>query len=62
MDDKALTASEVALLIGCSEYNIRKMAREKKMPFFRVGRLIRFRYSSLIRWMEKQERTNYIND
>lgn len=59
MDDRTLTPAEAAQLIGCSEYTVKKLAREKKIPSFRVNKLIRFREQSLIRWIVKQEKINY---
>lgn len=53
---------EASRLIGCSEYTIRDMARRKKVPHYRVGSLIMFRRSALLRWIEKQEKTNCIED
>jgi excisionase family DNA binding protein len=55
------TTKEAAKFIGCSEYTLRKFAREKKIPCYRVGKLLLFRETSLIKWMEKQEQQNYIN-
>lgn len=55
----SLKPCEAAKFIGCSVYTIKEMARNKKIPHYRVGARILFRKSSLKNWIEKQERENW---
>ena len=54
--ETGLTSKEAADYIGCSEYTIKKWAREKVIRHYRVGKRIRFRKSVLENWIERQER------
>ena len=46
-------------LIGCSEWLLRKMVRESKIPYYKIGNRIRFTDVTLSKWMLKQEDKNY---
>ncbi len=41
--------------IGISEWKLRDMANKKQIPHFRAGRILLFRRSSILEWMERQE-------
>ncbi len=41
--------------IGISEWKLRDMANKKQIPHFRAGRILLFRRSSVLEWMERQE-------
>lgn len=43
---------------GCSESSIRKLIRNKEIPFFRIGVKINFTKDSLEEWIEKQQELN----
>ncbi|OME23453.1 hypothetical protein BSK57_16370 [Paenibacillus odorifer] len=64
MDQKRLTVPEAARYLGMSEDTVRTLAREKKIPHYRSGKegsknaRILFRFQTLDRWMEQQERAN----
>lgn len=44
------------LKVSVSE--VRKLVREKKIPFFRVGNRLRFDLKSINTWLEKLEEEN----
>lgn len=46
---------EAAIYIGCAEYTIRKMVREKQIPHYRIGVKILFTRNSLDKWVLEQE-------
>ncbi len=54
-----LTPKEAAAVIGCSEYTIKQLAREKRIPHYRVGVRIMFTRAALQNWMADQEKRNY---
>lgn len=54
-----LTPKEAAAFIGCSEYTIKELAREKRIPHYRVGVRIMFTRTALQKWMADQENRNY---
>lgn len=56
MEKLNLTPKEASLLIGCSEYTIKELARMKKIPHHRVGNLIKFTREGLKEWIEQQEK------
>lgn len=59
--ETGLTPKEASALIGCSAYTIKELAREKRIPHYRVGNRYRFTRSSLIKWMADQEEKNYLS-
>ena len=54
-----LTPKEAADVIGCSEYKIKEMARERRIPHYKVGVRIMFTRAALQMWMADQENRNY---
>jgi len=64
VDQKRLTVSEAARYLGMSEDTVRTLAREKKIPHYRSGKegsknaRILFRFQTLDKWIEQQERAN----
>jgi excisionase family DNA binding protein len=51
---------EATRYLNVSESTLRRMVDEKQIPHFRQRGQIYFRQLSLDRWMEAQERENYI--
>jgi len=47
---KAFTAEEIAEYLRLHPYTIRRLAREKKIPAFRVGGQWRFRKDDIDQW------------
>ncbi|MEK3875176.1 helix-turn-helix domain-containing protein [Paenibacillus sp. FSL M7-0420] len=60
-----LSAEEAAEYIGISKTLLYAMAKARSIPWFSIGApgsqkpQMRFRLSSLDRWMDEQERLNY---
>lgn len=54
-----LKPKEAAQFLGCSEYKIKELARTNEIPHYRIGVRIMFRKSSLMTWIENQEKQNY---
>lgn len=54
-----LKPKEAAAFIGCSEYTIKQLAREKKIPHYRVGVRLLFTRAALEKWIANQEKQNY---
>ena len=47
-----LSISEAATRLGVTERYIRRLVYERRVPFYKVGRLVRFRESDLDEWLE----------
>lgn len=54
-NDVRMRPDEAAQFIGCSEYIIRQMVRERRIPHYRIGVKILFSRQTLERWVAKQE-------
>ncbi len=54
--EKLLTPQEIADLLGIQMSTIYSWTHEEFVPFIKLGRLIRFRESDVLEWLEK--RTN----
>jgi excisionase family DNA binding protein len=53
--DPLLDAEQVSKLLGISAYKVREMARNREIPAVHLGRLWKFRESSLIAWIDRLE-------
>ena len=51
-----LTLKEASKYLRISPYALADLARGKKLPCFKVGRVWRFRRTTIERWMAKQEK------
>ncbi len=49
-----LDRSTLARLLGTSERHVRRLVAERRIPFVRVGRFIRFEPGAIGRWLEEQ--------
>ena len=58
----ALDTKQAAEFIGCSVYTLREFVRQKRIPHYRVGAKIMFRITSLEKWIDNQEKDNYLRD
>ena len=47
-DEPLIAAEALAALIGLSVYTVLQNAREKKIPSYKVGNEVRFRYSEVL--------------
>lgn len=57
MTDEILTAEDICKYLKIPRSSLYKLAREKNIPAFRVGRHWRFKKSKIDAWLEKQENT-----
>lgn len=55
MDSELLTAEEISKFLRLPLSTVYKLAQEKKLPGFKVGRHWRFRDDSIRKWILKQE-------
>lgn len=55
MTEEILTAEDVCKYLKIPRSSLYKLAREKGIPAFRVGRHWRFKKDKLAAWLEKQE-------
>ena len=51
--EKLLNIDEVSELIGLSQSAIYKMVNTKRIPYVKVGRLVKFEPSKIKLWIEK---------
>jgi len=51
---EAYTAEEIAKYLKLHPYTIRRLAREKKIPAFRVGGQWRFRKDKIDKWSKNK--------
>jgi PTS system nitrogen regulatory IIA component len=52
---EVIDGNEAARLLSIHPVTLAEMAREGRIPAFKVGRVWRYRRSSLQRWMDEQE-------
>jgi excisionase family DNA binding protein len=52
---EAYTAEEIAKYLKLHPYTIRRLAREKKIPAFRVGGQWRFRKDEIDKWSKNKK-------
>jgi excisionase family DNA binding protein len=50
-----LTVAELAEMIGSSESFVRKLVFNNKIPFIKIGKLVRFRPVDVHRWIIEQQ-------
>lgn len=53
-DRGAMTAKEVAQMLGISPKTVFKLARAGRMPSFRIGTAVRFEAMLVIDWLRQQ--------
>lgn len=54
-----MNTKEASKFIGCSAYTIRELAREKKIPYYKIGNRIMFTKETLMKWINRQEDRNW---
>ncbi|MBI4972873.1 MAG: helix-turn-helix domain-containing protein [Candidatus Omnitrophica bacterium] len=57
MTDEILTAEDICRYLKIPRSSLYKLAREKEIPSFRVGRHWRFKKEKIEKWVERQENT-----
>jgi excisionase family DNA binding protein len=55
-----LDGPTLARLLGTTERHVRRLVAERRIPFVRVGRFIRFEPNAIARWLE--DRVTAIGD
>ncbi len=55
---ETVTAEEAAEVVGLSPWTIYSLARRGAIPHVRIGRRVLFRRSSLLQWLEAEERAS----
>lgn len=53
-ENEFMNVSQAAALLGVHIQTLRRLARQKKIPAFKVGRDWRFRKEALVRWADEQ--------
>ncbi len=61
MSEEILTTEEVYKYLKIPRSSLYKLAEDKKIPAFKVGRHWRFKKSKIDAWVEKQETTQNSN-
>ncbi|MNS17046.1 Helix-turn-helix domain protein [compost metagenome] len=51
---KIIKADEVATMLATTPSHIYALARQNKIPYVRVGRLVRFEEAQIFAWMVEQ--------
>jgi excisionase family DNA binding protein len=50
-----IPAKKAAELLGVSTWMLYELAKQRKVPHVRLGRMIRFRRTSLLAWLAERE-------
>ena len=56
--DEIFTLEEVCKYLKVSKHTLYKYTQNKRMPSFKVGKVLRFRKSSVDTWIEEREVEN----
>ena len=51
--NEIMTSAEVAILLRVSRWSVYEMVKMRQIPYFKIGRSVRFRHSELIEWTKK---------
>jgi excisionase family DNA binding protein len=57
-DPEVLTVDEVCEVLGTGRATLYRLARQGRIPCFRVGREWRFRKDEILRWMTERTALN----
>lgn len=52
--EELMTATELAAFLCVQEQTVRLWVCQRRIPFYRVGRCVRFRRSEIEEWLQKQ--------
>ena len=55
MDKRFLNTKEIATYLGLSEHTIRAWVKLGRIPFYKLGRAVRFDLRKLEPWLKRQE-------
>jgi excisionase family DNA binding protein len=56
MSKEILTAEDVAELLAVKPKTVRQWVYQKRIPYFHLGRLLRFRLAAILEWAAQLER------
>ena len=62
MSEDLLTPNEIADKLGVKKSTIYHWSHIGYIPTVKLGNLIRFRWSSIIKWLDKKERSGRIQN
>lgn len=55
---ETIEAADVAQIMGVSEWTVYDLARRRIIPHIRIGRRVLFRRSTILSWLEAQEKAS----
>lgn len=58
-ENELLTIEEVAKVLNCKTGVINKLRKQKKIPYIKIGSLVRFDKSEVIRQLKEQTEEDY---
>jgi excisionase family DNA binding protein len=50
-----LCAKQASKMLGCSAWMLYELCKDGRIPHIRLGRMLRFRRSSLLEWLAERE-------
>ena len=53
LENLVWTIGDVAKFFSCSERHVRDLVAKDRVPFFKIGRLVRFHKHQVIEWLQK---------
>lgn len=56
MEDKVINIKELANYLSCSVSTIRRLVKEDKIPYFRIGVKLYFNLLSIKEWIKENEK------
>jgi len=58
IEHETIVAKEVGKMLGISEWAVYDWTRRKILPHVRAGKRVLFRRSSILQWLEEQEKAS----
>lgn len=57
-----MNLKEMSVYLRCSQTTIRRMVRDRELPYFMIRNRYYFRKNSVDEWLKQKEEENYIED
>lgn len=57
-----ISLKQLSDILGISDSEIRKLIRENRIPYFKIGYRYMFKVDSINKWIDRKENKNYILD
>lgn len=57
-----ISLKQLSDILGISDSEIRKLIRENKIPYFKIGYRYMFKVDSINKWIDRKENKNYVLD